>query len=186
MVPSAGLLSWLKIQNVHQPMLEDLQDLANQQSKTVLRPQLANGAEDKDEDNDRPQVSVQNLCFIPKPWAAHFLAPLSPWGGLQTFRSLLVSLPVTDHVDFNFIEAWLKRACTHTLTLPGESRLCARWQRPYLDRRVLQWVKRHSQYVNQMPSGVALAITLGGGLNPQECFKKAPETGEPNPSSRKL
>jgi hypothetical protein len=80
MVPSAGLLPWLKIQNVHQRTPEDLQDLANQQSKTVLRPQLTSGTEDQDEDNDRPQVPVQNLCFIPKPWAAQFLAPMSPWG----------------------------------------------------------------------------------------------------------
>jgi hypothetical protein len=175
MVPSAGLLPWLKIQNVHQPTPEDLQDLANQGATTVLRPQLESGTEDQDEDKDRPQVSVQNLCFIPKPWAAHFLAPLSPWGALQTFRSLLASLPVVDHFDFDFIEAWLKVACTHTLTVPGESRLCARWQRPYSDRRVLQWIRRHSQYVNQMPQGVAQA-GAPIGLDPQECFNKALET----------
>jgi hypothetical protein len=102
--------------------------------------------------------------------------PCHHGGGLQTFRSLLVSLSVADHVDFDCIEACLKIACTHTLTLPGESRLCAQWQRPFLDRRVLQWVKRHLQYVNQMPSGVASAITLGGGLDLQECFNKALET----------
>jgi hypothetical protein len=175
MVPSAGLLPWLKIQNMHQPTPEDLQDLANRGATTVLRPQLESGTEDQDEDKDRPQVSVQNLCFIPKPWAAHFLAPLSPWGALQTFRSLLASLPVVDHFDFDFIEAWLKVACTHTLTVPGESRLCARWQRPYGDRRVLQWIRRHSQYVNQMPQGVAQA-GAPIGLDPQECFNKALET----------
>jgi hypothetical protein len=151
MVPYGGLLPWLKIQNVHQPTPEDLQDLTIHQSKTVLHPQLASGTKDQDEDIDRPQVSVQNLCFIPKPWAAHFVAPLSPWGALQAFRSLLTSLPVTDHIGFDFIEAWLKIACTHMLTVPGKSRLCTRWQQPYSNRRVLQWIKHHLQYINQMP-----------------------------------
>jgi hypothetical protein len=172
MVPFGGLLPWLKIQNLHQWTPEDLQDLANHQSKAVLRPQLASGTEDQDEDIDQPQVCVQNLCFIPKPWAAQFLAPLSPWGAMQAFQSLLASLPVTDHIDFDFIEAWLKIACTHTLTVPGESRLCARWQQSYSNRRVLQWIKRHLQYVNQMPQGMVQNETPIG-LNPQECFNKA-------------
>jgi hypothetical protein len=95
-------------------------------------------------------------------------------GPPQTFRSLLASLPVADHIDFDFIEAWIKIACTHTLTVPGESRLCARWQQPYSGRRVLQWIKRHSQYVNQMPHNVSQA-GAPIGLDPQECFNKALE-----------
>jgi hypothetical protein len=171
MAPSLGLVPWLKIQDVHQPAIADLQELEDVLAKTVLGPLL----DEDDEDESRPKVSVQNICFVPKAWAAHFLAPMSPWQALQTFRSLLASIPTADHNSFDFIEAWLMVACTHTTTSAGESRLTARWQRPHLNRQVLQWMQRHSQYINQIPSGMAAGPTTGG-LDPQECFNKALET----------
>jgi hypothetical protein len=171
MAPSLGLVPWLKIQDVHQPAIADLQELEDVLAKTVLGPLL----DEDDEDESRPKVSVQNICFVPKAWAAHFLAPMSPWQALQTFRSLLASIPTADHNSFDFIEAWLMVACTHTTTSAGESRLTARWQRPHLNRQVLQWMQRHSQYINQIPLGMAAGPTTGG-LDPQECFNKALET----------
>jgi hypothetical protein len=170
MAPSGGLLLWLKVQEVYQPAEADLQELDDERAKTVLRV-----LGDDIEDEARPKVSVQNLCFIPKAWAAHFLAPMSPWHALRTFRSLMASIPAADHDSFDFIEAWLMVACTHTATSPGESSLSARWQRPHLNRQVLQWMQRHSQYVNQMPMSMVVGPTMGG-LDPQECFNKALET----------
>ena len=174
MAPSLGLAPWLKIQDVRRPAPGDLRPLDDKTLKTVLQPSL----DDDVEDDERPKVSVQNLCFIPKTWAAHFLAPMSPAQALRIFRSLMASIPAADHNTFNFIEAWLMVACTHKAASPGESSLAARWQRPYLTRNVLQWLQRHSQYVNQIPPGMAVGPTVAtmGGLDPQECFNKALET----------
>jgi hypothetical protein len=130
-----------------------------------------------DEQDERPAVSVQNLCYVPKAWAAHFLAPLTPFKALGVFRSLMASIPAADHEDFNFIEAWLLVACTHTATAPGESTLTAKWQRPHLDRTVLHWIQRHSQHVNQMSAPrMGAAGPPVGGLDPQERFNKALKT----------
>jgi hypothetical protein len=178
MAPSVGLIPWLKIQELKQPTMEDLAGLAGTATKTLLLPQEAAREEEEATEADE-KASVQSICYVPKAWAAHFLAPMSPWEALQTFRSLRASVPPADHEGFEYIEAWLMIACTHTVQTPGESVLCARWQRPYSDRKVLQWINRHSRYVNQMPAGTmpaAAATITTGGLDPQECFNRALET----------
>jgi hypothetical protein len=45
-----------------------------------------------------------------------------------------------------------------------------------LQLRVLQWIKQHSQYVNQVPAGATQSAVALGGLDPQECFNEALET----------
>jgi hypothetical protein len=45
-----------------------------------------------------------------------------------------------------------------------------------LQSRVLQWIKQHSQYVNQVPAGATQSAVALGGLDPQECFNEALET----------
>jgi hypothetical protein len=173
MAPSTGLVPWLKVQDKSRPTREDVAGLENGATKTILAPI----GDLDDEQDERPSVSVQNLCYVPKAWAAHFLAPMTPFKALGVFRSLMASIPAADHDDFNFIEAWLLVACTHTATAPGESTLTAKWQRPHLDRTVLHWIQRHSQHVNQMPApGMGAAGPPVGGLDPQECFNKALET----------
>jgi hypothetical protein len=63
MAPSSGgLVPWLKIKDVHQPTKDNLEVLNDDRAKTVLRPVLAQGTEDDDKDDNRPKVSVQNLC----------------------------------------------------------------------------------------------------------------------------
>jgi hypothetical protein len=81
MVPPTGLAPWLRVKDADRPALVDLQELQDETIKTVLRSSL----DDDVEDNDWPKVSVQNVCFVPKAWAAHFLAPISPWQALHTF-----------------------------------------------------------------------------------------------------
>ena len=169
MAPSTGLVPWLKIQDLTPPTEEGLRGLEQGSATTILETLGIN------EDDELPTVSVQNMCYVPKPWAAHFLAPMTPWQALKAFRALLSSIPAADHGSFEFIEAWLRVACTHTRAVRGESVLAAKWQRPHLDRTVLRWIQRHTQHVNQMPApGMAAAAgPMMGGLDPQECFNKA-------------
>ena len=86
MVPSAGLIPWLTPQNYHQPTDADLATLKDNADTTVDKPEIA-GNENEDEDPNRPRVSVQNVCFIPKVWAPYFLAPLTPWKHIRRTRS---------------------------------------------------------------------------------------------------
>jgi hypothetical protein len=69
MVPSTGLIPWLKMQDLTPPTEDSLQGLEQGSAKTVLK---TLGTEDEAE---LPTVSVQNMCYVSKPWAAHFLAP---------------------------------------------------------------------------------------------------------------
>jgi hypothetical protein len=101
---------------------------------------------------------------------------MSPWKALQIFQSLRASIPTAEHIKFDFIDTWLMVACTHSSATPAESVLCAKWQCPYSDRRVLRWIKQHSQYVNQIPASTGQAAATAGGLDPQECLNKALET----------
>jgi hypothetical protein len=76
MAPAVGLTPWIRVQELNQPTLEQLQGLASGTRKTVLQPV------DDEDDEEGSKVSVQNLCYVPQAWAAHFLAPTSPWKAL--------------------------------------------------------------------------------------------------------
>jgi hypothetical protein len=115
MAPPTGLAPWLRVKDVHRPVLVDLQELQDKMIKTVLRPSL----NDDVEDDDWPKVSVQNVCFVPKAWAAHFLAPISPWQALRIFQSFMASIPPVDHNSFHWNDLrarfWQKGAPTFDL-----------------------------------------------------------------------
>jgi hypothetical protein len=80
MAPAPGLVPWLKIQNLSDPTGAELESLAAGTRLTVPLTE-----EDKD-----ATTSVQNLCYMPKAWAAYFLAPMSPWVALTAFKKLLL------------------------------------------------------------------------------------------------
>jgi hypothetical protein len=170
MVNSAGLVPWLSLHNHHQPTDGDLAELEDGTEATVQK-NLVEGHENEDEDDARPIVWVQNLCFIPKAWAQYFLAPMSPWEALMAYKRLILTLPPTVHDSLDYLHAWLAVACTH-LTRAAESIVKAKWQSPHVDRRMIVWMQRHMQYVNAMPGG-AMAMPAGPVLDPQECFNKA-------------
>jgi hypothetical protein len=174
MVPSAGLIPWLTPQNYHQPTIADLAILKDNADTTVGMPEIA-GNEDEDADPDRPRVFVQNICFIPKVWAPYYLAPLTPWEAYATYKELIATIPRRFHDSFDYLHAWFALACVHT-TRATESVLKAKWQSPHVDRRMIGWMQRHTQYVNAMPMGIVPATNTGAVLDPQECFNKALET----------
>jgi hypothetical protein len=123
---------------------------------------------------EEDEVSVQNICFIPKVWAPYFLAPLSPYLALQTYSLLLQTIPPNLQNSFDFLGTWLSIACTH-ITAGAESILKSKWQNPPVERRMISWMQRHTLYVNDMPAA-ALGGSPGLTLGPQECFNKALET----------
>jgi hypothetical protein len=114
MVPAAGLAPWFQIEEANQPTMADLAGLEASRDRTVSKP-VIQGDEDDSEDNDesRPKVSVQKLVMIPKAWAPYFLEPQSPWKALQTYKTLMKTIPANKKDSFDFIEAWLSIACTH-------------------------------------------------------------------------
>jgi hypothetical protein len=120
-------------------------------------------------------MSMQNICFIPKAWAANFLAPMSPWNALKVYRRLLETIPPELKEGFDFVSScWLTIACTHEAA-GDDFILKAKWQSPPAERRMIAWMQQRTRYLNTMPvEGFA-----GGGpgmtLNPQECFNKALE-----------
>jgi hypothetical protein len=111
--------------------------------------------------------------MIPKAWAPYFLEPQSPWQALQTFKTLLETIPANLRDYFDFIESWLSLACIHQVK-KEESVLKAKWRNPHTDRRVLEWMLRHTHFVNLMPT--MAGPMAGNSLDPQECFNKALET----------
>jgi hypothetical protein len=172
MVPAAGLVPWFQMEERHQPTTADLAELKSSRDRTRLEP-VVEGDADKDEDDDRPKVSVQKMVMIPKAWAPYFLEPQTPWEALQIFKTLLETVPANLRDSFDFIEAWLSVACLHEVK-KDESILKAKWQNPHADRRVLEWMLRHTRFVNSMP--LMSETSLGNTLDPQECFNKALET----------
>jgi hypothetical protein len=69
-----------------------------------------------DEDKNRPRVLIQKLVMIPKAWIPYFLKPQPPWEALQTFKTLLETIPPNLLGDwFNFVEAGLSIACMHKI-----------------------------------------------------------------------
>jgi hypothetical protein len=171
MVPAAGLAPWFQIEDRHQPRMVDLAGLETSRDRTVGGTRA--GIFDSDEEEEQPKVSVQKLVMIPKAWAPYFLEPQSPWEALQTYQTLLRTIPEDKRDSFDFIEAWLSVACTHDVK-KDESVLKAKWQNPHADRRMLEWMLRHTRFVNSVP----MMMGPGGGtsLDPQECFNKALET----------
>jgi hypothetical protein len=131
MVPLAGLIPWLTPQNYHQPTNADLAILKDNADTTVGMPEIA-GNEDEDEDPDCPQVSVQNICFIPKVWAPYYLAPLTPWEAYATYKELIATIPRRFHDSFDYLQAWFALAWVHT-TGATESVLKAKWQSPHVE-----------------------------------------------------
>jgi hypothetical protein len=165
MAPSPGLVPWIKVQNMYEPTVEQILALDGNQELTIPLPTS------EEEDNE---VSVQNICFMPKAWAPYFLAPLSPWQALQTFNQLMATVPPGLKTGFDVISAWLSVACCHP-SGETDSVLKAKWQSPPAERRMISWMQRRTLYLNDMP-----AVTTGGNygltLDPQECFNKALET----------
>jgi hypothetical protein len=164
MVPATGLVPWLRVQNQPEPSKAALQALATSSQKTMLQPDESDG--------DEEDISVQNLCYVPKAWAAYFLAPLTPFQALQTFRKLLATIPPPHRTGFDFLGSWLAVACTRE-PRSADSILRARWQNPHADRRMIAWMQRRTRYVNAMPDP---RVSFAQTLDPQECFNKALET----------
>jgi hypothetical protein len=165
MVPSAGLVPWIKVQSRYQPHIDQINQLATGEARTILAPTV-----ERDED----EMSVQNICFVPKAWAPYFLAPLSPWQALQTYDRLMETIPPNLKSGFNFLGSWISIACTHAPN-ETESILKAKWQNPPAERRMISWMQRRTLFVNDMPATTA-AANPGFTLDPQECFNKALET----------
>jgi hypothetical protein len=170
MVPSAGLVPWLTLQNHHQPTDLDLAILKGDSSgsMTMAMPEIV-GGDDEDKDPDRPRVSVQNICFIPRAWAPYFLAPLTPWEAFARYKELIATIPKKYHDSFDYLHAWFAISCIHA-TRVTESILKAKWQSPHVDRRMIGWMQRHTQYVNAMSMGATASTSTGPVLDPQECF----------------
>jgi hypothetical protein len=71
MAPAPGIIPWLKIQDKPEPSREDLKALETSIRTTILQPSTNSDTEEID------LTSVQNLCYVPKAWAAYFLAPIT-------------------------------------------------------------------------------------------------------------
>lgn len=82
--------------------------------------------------------------MIPKVWAPYFLEPQSPWELLQTYKTLLLTIPEDNRDSLGFIEAWLKIACTHAGKSRDKSILKAKWQNPHAGQRMLKWMLWHT------------------------------------------
>jgi hypothetical protein len=93
MVPSAGLVPWLKVQTRFQPTDVELADLRTSARLTVPKPTT---------ELDDDAMSVQNICCVPKAWAAYFLAPMSPWDAFGVFKKLLETIPPPLRAGFDF------------------------------------------------------------------------------------
>jgi hypothetical protein len=165
MAPEAGLAPWINIQTRHQPSEASLRAL---EASTALTIALSLDQEGTD------GVSVQNICFVPKAWAAYFLAPMSPWDALKVFRRLLHTVPQPLKASFGFLGGWLAIACTKE-GADNDSVLKARWQSPPAERRMIAWMQGRTDYLNGVPSADLTGIA-GITLDPQECFNKALET----------
>jgi hypothetical protein len=165
MAPTPGLVPWLRIQNRYEPTLAQMLTLDGNTRLTIPLPT---------EENDEDEISVQNLCFVPKAWAPYFLAPLSPWQAMQTFNQLLETVPPVLKSGFDFLGSWLAMTCCHAVG-DTESVLKAKWQNPPAERRMISWMQRRTLYINDMPA-TAAGGNYGMTLNPQECFNKALET----------
>jgi hypothetical protein len=111
--------------------------------------------------------------MIPKAWAPYFLELQSPCDALQTYRTLIQTILAGYRDSFDFLEAWLHIACTHQVR-KDRSVLKAKWQSPHTDRRMIEWMLRHTQFVNSMP--MMMETIAGNNLDRQECFNKALET----------
>jgi hypothetical protein len=171
MAPMTGLVPWLRVQEQLEPDDADLVHLESRIDKTIPIPIPAAPLT---EDNDG-QRSVQNICFVPKAWAAYFLALMTPWHALQVYKRLLHTIPPALRSGFDFLGSWLAVACTHGPGATPESLLWARWQNPHFDCRMISWMQRHTRFVNAMPEA-GLAGGMAPTLDPQECFNKALET----------
>jgi hypothetical protein len=144
----------------------------SQDHTTVVEPEVR-GNMNADDDNARPKVSIQKLVMLPKVWAPYFLEPQSPWEALQTYKTLIQTIPAGYRDSFDFLEAWLHIACTHQVRKDG-SVLKAKWQNPHADQQMIKWMLRHTQCVNFMP--MMMETTVRNNLDPQEYFNKALET----------
>jgi hypothetical protein len=169
MAPMAGLVPWLRVQEQLEPDGANLAPLETGVNRTIPIPAAPLT------ENDDGRRSVQNVCFVPKAWAAYFLAPMTPWHALQVYKRLLSTIPTALQSGFSFLGSWLAVACTHGPGATPESLLRARWQNPHSDRRMISWMQRHTRFVNAMPEA-GLAGGMAPTLDPQECFNKALET----------
>jgi hypothetical protein len=115
MAPSAGLGPWIRIQLRYKPTDASLQVLV--ETSTALTIPLPLDQEGED-------ASVQNICFMPKAWAAYFLAHMLPWDALKVFRQLLLTILQPLKKSFGFMGAWL------AIGAQDYSVLKAKWQRP--------------------------------------------------------
>jgi hypothetical protein len=166
MVPSAGLVPWIKVQTWYQPKDAKLESLEDRIRMTISKPTT---------EEDKDKMSVQNVCFVIKAWAPYFLAPMLPWDALKVFRQLLQMIPAALRQSFDFLVLWLAIACTRDRSDGNEVLLRAKWHSPPTERRMIAWMQRRTLYLNAIP-----ATGFGGGpgptLDPQECFTKALET----------
>jgi hypothetical protein len=116
-----------------------------------------------------------NLCYLPKVWAPYFLAKTSPYEAWQVAQTLLAQLPAADQDEFDYLESWLKIACTGT----KKSQLSAAWQNPYIVRDQRQWMQeRHTANLNAVPSMMPPPAQTTGRLpiDANKIFLKTLET----------
>jgi hypothetical protein len=166
MVPSAGLVPWIKVQTRYQPDDDELTTLEDGTRLTISKPVV---------EVDESGRSVQNICFITKAWAPYFLAPMTPWDALKVFRRLLSTIPPPLRDGFDFLGSWLACVCTHDGADGDDSLLKAKWQSPPAERRMIAWMQRRTLYLNAVPA-TGMTGAPSGNLDPQECFNKALET----------
>jgi hypothetical protein len=108
MAPMLGIAPWLQIMEVVLPTDAQLDVLATSGEQTLLLPEF--NFEDGNYDQMDATV-VQRLGYIPWEWATYFLEPTLPSQVLQTIQPLIVTLPMPQQQQFDYLLTWGKAAC---------------------------------------------------------------------------
>jgi hypothetical protein len=169
MAPSVGLKDWIKTQDLYEPTDDYIQGLKDGTKMILPVPPAPL-------DDDAERVSAMTIRYIPRVWAPYFLKETSPYEAWRMSQRLLDQLPSADRPAFDYLEGWLKIACTGA----DKSQLCAAWQGPYMDREQRKWMQNHTASLNAVQSMLhqSAALPPGGGptLSANEIFLKTLET----------
>jgi hypothetical protein len=169
MAPSSGLKDWIKTQDLYEPTDAYIKGLKDSDKMILAIPPVPLN-------DDEEKVSVMTLCYLPRVWAPYFLKETSPYDAWLMSQKLLAQLPPAARPSFDYLEGWLKIACTGT----EKSQLCAAWQGPYMDREQRKWMQNHTASLNavssMLPNSPALPPTGGPTLSANEIFLKTLET----------
>jgi hypothetical protein len=154
MAPSSGLKDWIRAQEIREPTDKYL-DALKDEAKTLLPA--------PPDQSDETKVSVMNICYLPRVWAPYFLAETSPYVAWRMARTLLVQLPESARDNFDYLDSWLKIACTSETA--DKSQLCAAWQSPRTDREQRRWMQQHTAGLNAVTSMLPSPAPANGGLS---------------------